>query len=84
MKSNRQPAESKRPKADDLGHYLMHRRKTLKMALFGAAGVIGAAVSASAAHAGYGACSSSGCPCKGYAGNTQLCQNCGHQYGVHW
>jgi hypothetical protein len=69
---------------DQQGRYLMHRRKSLKMALFGAAGVVAAAVAASAAHAGYGACSISGCPCKGYMGNAQLCQNCGHQYGAHW
>jgi hypothetical protein len=66
------------------GTYLMHRRKSLKMAIFGAAGVVAAAVAVSAAHAGYGACSISGCPCKGYMGSAQLCQNCGHQYGAHW
>ncbi len=69
---------------DQQGSYLMHRRRSLKMALFGAAGVVATAVAASAAHAGYGACSISGCPCKGYMGSAQLCQNCGHQYGAHW
>lgn len=67
----------------DSGNYFLHRRKSLKMAMLGAAGVVAAAVAVSA-HAGYGNCSSSGCPCRAYAGNQQLCQNCGHQYGAHW
>lgn len=87
MKSSEQkigtPSSGELPKVQH-GAYLMHRRKSLKMALFGAAGVVAAAVAASAAQAGYGACSISGCPCKAYAGNAQLCQNCGHQYGAHW
>jgi hypothetical protein len=33
---------------------------------------------------GYGACSTSGCPCRGYTGNQQLCTNCGHNYTQHW
>jgi hypothetical protein len=34
--------------------------------------------------AGYGRCSAPGCPCPEFAGNQQLCQNCGHNYGMHW
>jgi uncharacterized protein (DUF983 family) len=33
---------------------------------------------------GYGACSVSGCYCKGYMGSADTCQNCGHNYGLHW
>ena len=31
---------------------------------------------------GYGACYS--CACKGYVGNYNVCQNCGHNYQTHW
>jgi hypothetical protein len=34
--------------------------------------------------AGYGRCSVNGCPCPGFAGNQQLCENCGHNYSMHW
>ena len=35
---------------------------------------------------GYGACSKSGCNCKGYEGNASTCANqgCGHSYQDHW
>ena len=35
---------------------------------------------------GYGACSVSGCPCKGFAETygSDLCNNCGHKYTDHW
>ncbi len=35
---------------------------------------------------GYGACSSSGCPCTGFQRTygSELCGNCGHQYTAHW
>lgn len=35
---------------------------------------------------GYGACSISGCPCKGYQATygSELCSNCGHKYTDHW
>jgi hypothetical protein len=32
---------------------------------------------------GYGACSVSGCYCKGYMGTADLCSNCGHAYPAH-
>ena len=35
---------------------------------------------------GVGACSKSGCNCKGYEGNADTCANpgCGHGYTDHW
>lgn len=33
---------------------------------------------------GYGACSVSGCNCQSYMGNDDTCQNCGHNYSLHW
>jgi hypothetical protein len=33
---------------------------------------------------GYGKCSSSGCYCQAYQGNSSTCENCGHNYGSHW
>ncbi len=33
--------------------------------------------------AAYGACSSPGCHCRGFAGSGDLCSNCGHQYDDH-
>lgn len=33
---------------------------------------------------GYGACSVSGCNCQSYMGNDATCQNCGHNYSLHW
>ena len=35
---------------------------------------------------GYGACSKSGCNCKGYEGSGSTCANqgCGHSYSDHW
>jgi hypothetical protein len=39
------------------------------------------------ANAGMGPCSVSGCPCKQFLatpGNTYMCQNCGHNYTLHW
>jgi translation initiation factor 2 gamma subunit (eIF-2gamma) len=33
---------------------------------------------------GYGACSVSGCNCKSYMGSADTCENCGHNYGLHW
>ena len=38
------------------------------------------------AQAGAGRCGVSGCPCPQYqqAYGTDLCGNCGHQYGAHW
>ncbi|MGJ5633280.1 hypothetical protein [Nostoc sp. CALU 1950] len=35
-------------------------------------------------HCGYGACSASGCNCKGYEGSGETCENCGHNYSKHW
>jgi hypothetical protein len=37
-----------------------------------------------AIHMGYGACSVSGCNCQSYMGSADTCQNCGHNYGLHW
>jgi hypothetical protein len=34
--------------------------------------------------AGWGHCSSSGCPCRAFQGGGDLCTNCGHQYRDHW
>ncbi|MCW5746492.1 MAG: hypothetical protein KIT36_09865 [Alphaproteobacteria bacterium] len=31
---------------------------------------------------GYGRCSA--CACPAYAGNYNVCQNCGHNYATHW
>jgi len=31
---------------------------------------------------GYGRCAS--CACPNYAGNYNVCQNCGHNYATHW
>ena len=70
--------------ANDAGNYLTNRRNALKLALYGASGAIAAVVGVTSAHAGYGQCSTSGCPCRGYTGSQQLCQNCGHQYRAHW
>jgi hypothetical protein len=36
------------------------------------------------AHAGYGACSVSGCHCQAYQGQDNTCVNCGHNYSMHW
>ena len=35
---------------------------------------------------GYGACSTSGCPCRGFQQTygSELCSNCGRQYTMHW
>jgi len=33
---------------------------------------------------GYGRCSVSGCNCPAFMGSDQLCQNCGHNYNLHW
>ncbi|MFN8556079.1 MAG: hypothetical protein U0531_01560 [Dehalococcoidia bacterium] len=35
---------------------------------------------------GWGACSISGCPCRGYQQTygSELCQNCGHNFTAHW
>lgn len=35
---------------------------------------------------GYGACSKSGCNCKGFEGSASTCGNsgCGHAYSDHW
>ena len=41
-------------------------------------------VPAAPLRAGYGRCSVNGCPCPGFAGNQQLCENCGHNYSMHW
>ena len=35
-------------------------------------------------HMGYGACSVSGCNCQSYMGNADTCENCGHNYRLHW
>ncbi len=34
--------------------------------------------------AGYGRCSAPGCNCPSYMGQGQLCENCGHNYSMHW
>ncbi|OWY19013.1 hypothetical protein C7N43_23960 [Sphingobacteriales bacterium UPWRP_1] len=33
---------------------------------------------------GWGACSVNGCHCQSYMGNDNTCQNCGHNYTLHW
>jgi hypothetical protein len=33
---------------------------------------------------GWGACSVNGCHCQAYMGNDDTCQNCGHNYSLHW
>ncbi|OWY24910.1 hypothetical protein C7N43_15805 [Sphingobacteriales bacterium UPWRP_1] len=33
---------------------------------------------------GWGACSVNGCHCQAYMGNDNTCQNCGHNYTLHW
>lgn len=33
---------------------------------------------------GPGACSVSGCNCQSYMGNADTCQNCGHNWSLHW
>lgn len=45
-----------------------------------------AAPNARDAARGYGACSKSGCNCKGYEGSGNTCANsgCGHAYSDHW
>lgn len=63
---------------------LIGRRTAIRYSFWGIAGAIFAALTAKKADAGYGACSVPGCPCQGYAGSAQLCQNCGHQYPAHW
>lgn len=68
---------------DAVGSYLFNRRTALKYALGGVVGVVAAALTTQA-HAGYGQCSISGCPCRAFMGSGGLCANCGHQYGVHW
>ncbi len=68
---------------DSPGSYLLQRRTALRFALAGVAGAVAAALT-SQAHAGYGQCSISGCPCRGFMGSGGLCTNCGHQYGAHW
>lgn len=34
--------------------------------------------------AGYGACGNPDCECRGFAGGSGLCSNCGHQYQDHY
>ena len=63
-------ADNKR--SNDAGNYVANRRNALKLALCGAAGVIAAVAGATSAHAGYGNCSTSGCPCRSYTGSQQL------------
>ena len=60
------------------------RRKVIKYSLLGVVGVVVSALTAERADAGYGSCSISGCYCQSYMGSGTLCQNCGHQYGMHW
>jgi hypothetical protein len=69
----------KQPKDDQIT-----RRKFIKYSLWGVVGVVVTALTAEKADAGYGACSVSGCYCQSYMGSGPLCQNCGHQYGMHW
>ena len=60
------------------------RRRAAKATFTAVVGTAAALLATSEARAGYGACSASGCPCRGYMGNQDLCQNCGHQYSMHW
>ena len=71
------------------------RRTLLKKTTAGLAGLAGllfalsmgrSGESIKKAEAGSGACSVSGCPCRGYqrAYGTDLCGNCGHSYYSHW
>jgi hypothetical protein len=69
----------KQPKDDQIT-----RGTFIKYSLLGVVGVFVTALTSEKADAGYGACSVSGCPCQGYMGSGPLCQNCGHQYGMHW
>jgi hypothetical protein len=59
-------------------------RKVIRYSLFGIVGGVATTVTPKRASAGYGQCSVSGCYCQGYIGSGPLCQNCGHQYGLHW
>lgn len=63
---------------------LFSRRRAAKATLTVVVGTAAAVLAASEAKAGYGACSVSGCYCRGFMGNQDLCANCGHQYGMHW
>jgi hypothetical protein len=35
-------------------------------------------------HMGPGACSVSGCNCQAYMGSGTTCENCGHNWSLHW
>jgi hypothetical protein len=59
-------------------------KHALKVLLATVASLLGFAVSAKKAHAGYGACSVSGCNCQAYMGSDNTCANCGHNYSLHW
>lgn len=63
------------------------RRKAIKhMLKITGVGFASLLVPTEKARAGWGACSVSGCPCRGYqqAYGTDLCGNCGHGYSAHW
>ena len=66
----------------------MTRRKMSLRSLFALfAGLGTLMVDEKKAKAGYGPCSISGCPCQGFMptpGNSYMCENCGHNYSMHW
>jgi hypothetical protein len=66
------------------------RRDAIKKCLIFMGGlllsILGIFMPSRKAQAGAGRCGVSGCPCPQYqqAYGTDLCGNCGHQYGAHW
>jgi len=58
-----------------------------KASLLALAVGVAAASAPKDAHAGWGRCSVSGCPCQAFMptpGNSDMCSNCGHNYSLHW
>jgi hypothetical protein len=69
----------KQPKDDQITRW-----EFIKYSLWGVVGMVVTTLTAGKADAGPGACSVSGCYCGNYMGSGPLCQNCGHQWGMHW
>jgi hypothetical protein len=69
---------------------LVTRRSAINKFLVTAGGVLLSLLSlfttSRKAQAGAGRCSVSGCPCPAFQQTygSDLCSNCGHQYGAHW
>ena len=59
-------------------------KHSLKILLAAGVSLLGLAMSAKKARAGYGACSASGCNCQAYMGSGDTCEKCGHNYSMHW